>query len=132
MGVGRKIVELRKNGGMTRKELAIALSITYDALSKYETDERQIDHDLLVKIADLFDITTDYILGRQTELVEEEGLFYGLSEEEKEHIREQAEFYRYRKSLPPDTRKDSSGLTNIDKGGKYRQEAGEGKGKTGS
>lgn len=112
MGVGNKIVELREGKDMTRKELAKALNITYDALSKYETNERQIDHELLIKIADYFGATTDYLLERQTEIVAEEGLFYGLTDEEKDRLREQAEFYRYRKQFPGDGGAGSSGLTN--------------------
>ncbi len=118
MSVGRKIIELRDIKGMTRKDLAKKLGVTYDALSKYETDERQVDHELLIKMADFFGVTIDYLLERQTEIVAEEGLFYGLTNEERERLREQAEFYRYRKKLPEDRRDGSSGLPNTDKEGK--------------
>lgn len=118
MSVGRKIIELRDIKGMTRKDLAKKLGVTYDALSKYETDERQVDHELLIKMADFFGVTIDYLLERQTEIVAEEGLFYGLTNEERERLREQAEFYRCRKKLPEDRRDGLSGLENTDKEGK--------------
>lgn len=118
MSVGRKIIELRDIKGMTRKDLAKKLGVTYDALSKYETDERQVDHELLIKIADFFEITIDYLLERKTEIVAEEGLFYGLDEEEQNAIRGQADFYRYRKKLPEDSGDGSSGLENTDREGK--------------
>lgn len=118
MSVGRKIIELRDIKGMTRKDLAKKLGVTYDALSKYETDERQVDHELLIKIADFFEITIDYLLERKTEIVAEEGLFYGLDEEEQNAIRGQADFYRYRKKLPEDSGDGSRGYPSTGKNGK--------------
>lgn len=118
MSIGQKIIELRESKGMSRAELATAMDITYYALSKYETDDRQIDHALLIAFADFFNISIDYLLGRKTEVVAEEGLFYGLDEDERKAIRGQADYYRYRKKLPDDRRDGSSGLTDIDKDGK--------------
>ncbi len=64
MEIGKIIVELRKERGISRAELAKNIGVTYHALSKYETGDRQIDHELLVKVADYFNVTVDYLLGR--------------------------------------------------------------------
>lgn len=117
MSIGQKIIELRKARGLSRTELANIMGIPYPTWSKYEKDERQIDHALLIVLADFFDVTTDLLLGRQTEAVKEEGLFYNLSEEEKRAVRGHADSYRYRKNLPKDACSDSPGLTNTDKEG---------------
>lgn len=64
MNVGDRIRNLREKDGVSREQLAQSLEITYAALSKYETSKRQVDYETLIKIADYFDVTTDYLLGR--------------------------------------------------------------------
>lgn len=64
MKIGDKIKQLREEINMSRSELAQKIGITYYALSKYETNERQPDYDTLKNIANLFDVSTDYLLGR--------------------------------------------------------------------
>jgi transcriptional regulator with XRE-family HTH domain len=44
--------------------LADHLGISYWTISKYETDVREPDFSMLIKIADFFNVTTDYLLGR--------------------------------------------------------------------
>lgn len=55
---------LREKENISREHLAKALDITYSALSKYETGNRQPDFQTLQKFADFFGVTTDYLLGR--------------------------------------------------------------------
>lgn len=64
MKIGDKIKQLREEINMSRSELAQKIGITYYALSKYETNERQPDYDTLKNIANLFNVSTDYLLGR--------------------------------------------------------------------
>lgn len=63
MNLGDKIKNTRETNGLERAELANKLGITYHALSKYETNERQPDYETLMKIAEYFSVTTDYLLG---------------------------------------------------------------------
>lgn len=63
MSLGKKLRILRNNKQIERQQLADAVGITYHALSKYETDERDPDYETLVRIADYFNVTTDYLLG---------------------------------------------------------------------
>lgn len=64
MTLGERIRYLRDKNHIEHQELAEAIEITYHALSKYETDDREPDYTTLVKIADYFEVTTDYLLGR--------------------------------------------------------------------
>ena len=64
MKLGDKIKTLRAEKGIERAELAETLGITYHALSKYETNEREPDYETVKKLADYFGVTTDYLLGR--------------------------------------------------------------------
>ncbi len=62
----KRLVELREDWRITQQDLANELGITRQSLSLYENAERTISIDLLVKIADFFNVTVDYLLG-QTE-----------------------------------------------------------------
>ncbi|MGN4127674.1 helix-turn-helix domain-containing protein [Lysinibacillus sphaericus] len=57
-----RLKKLRENENITREHLANSLGITYSALSKYETGKREPDFELLQKIANYFNVTTDYLL----------------------------------------------------------------------
>jgi len=55
--------ELRSSKKMSQKDLADVLGITYQAVSFYENNKRQPSFETLTKIADYFDVSTDYLLG---------------------------------------------------------------------
>lgn len=59
-----RLKKLREEKNLTRKELADKLQLTYWALSKYETGERFPDPETLNKIADFFNVSLDYLMGR--------------------------------------------------------------------
>ncbi len=48
---------------MTQAQLAQKLSITKSVVSYYELQERNPSPEILVKLADIFHVTTDYLLG---------------------------------------------------------------------
>lgn len=56
--------ELRKDRHLTQKELADAMNVSIGTISNYETGRHLPDLDTLVWLADNFDVTTDYLLGR--------------------------------------------------------------------
>ncbi|OLA37477.1 helix-turn-helix domain-containing protein [Phascolarctobacterium succinatutens] len=62
-----RLKELRRSAGITQKELASSLGIAQPTLSGWETDRFQIDYDNLVKLADFFGTSIDYILGRSVD-----------------------------------------------------------------
>lgn len=63
MSLGGRIAGLRENTRLTQEELADKIGITRAALSHYEKDRREPDYETLKKIADFFNVTTDYLLG---------------------------------------------------------------------
>lgn len=59
-----RLQELRENRLISRKDLAIALNITVSALGMYERGQREPNMDMLIKIADYFNVSTDFLIGR--------------------------------------------------------------------
>ena len=62
-----RLKELRKKKKISQLKLAIDLNMNQNTISRYETMEREADYETLVKFADYFGVTLDYLLGR-TEL----------------------------------------------------------------
>ena len=62
--IGNNIMTLRKDHGLTQEQLANALGISYQAVSKWETGNACPDISMLPLLADLFSISVDQILGR--------------------------------------------------------------------
>ena len=62
--LGDMIAELRKDKKLLQKELADLLNVTIGTISNYETNVHMPDIENLVKLADFFDTSTDYMLER--------------------------------------------------------------------
>lgn len=60
---GDKLRALRTEAGMTQTDLAKRLNITKSVVSYYELQERTPSPDVLIKLADIFHVSTDYLLG---------------------------------------------------------------------
>ena len=58
-----RLKSLRKEKGLTLEELAQDLGMTKQVLSRYERGEREADYKTLVKIANFFVVSIDYLLG---------------------------------------------------------------------
>lgn len=58
-----RIKQLRENRGLIQEILASELGITQQMLSKYERDVLCIKVEVLKRIAEYFNVTTDYLLG---------------------------------------------------------------------
>ena len=59
-----RIRDLREDKDLTQKQLAQMLGMSQAGYSKYETGENDIPTHILIKLADFYETTTDYILGR--------------------------------------------------------------------
>ena len=57
-----RIAQLRKEAGMTQEQLGNALGLTYQSVSKWETDASIPELDKLLRLAELFGVTVDYLL----------------------------------------------------------------------
>ncbi|MCX4363059.1 MAG: helix-turn-helix transcriptional regulator [Clostridia bacterium] len=64
---GQKIKDLRIENNLKQIELAKLLNISQSAIVKYEKEQLQPNIDILNAIADIFNCTVDYILGRESE-----------------------------------------------------------------
>ena len=63
MDFGRKLKILRKQAGLTQKQLATQLGITKSVVSFYELQTRSPSPDVLAKLAKIFHVSVDYLLG---------------------------------------------------------------------
>jgi transcriptional regulator with XRE-family HTH domain len=63
---GAKLRALREEQGLYQKDLAEKLELTQKTISNYENNERFPDQKTLHKIADLFNVSLDYLLDRTT------------------------------------------------------------------
>ena len=59
-----RLKELRKDRKISQVKLAMDLNLTQNSISRYENGEREADYDTLVAIADYFNVSVDYLLGR--------------------------------------------------------------------
>lgn len=64
MKLGELLAKLRKERGILQKELANYLNVTVATISNYEKGVHAPDYETLVKLADFFDVSTDYLLQR--------------------------------------------------------------------
>ncbi|MCU6798033.1 helix-turn-helix domain-containing protein [Paenibacillus sp. WQ 127069] len=108
-----RLTKMRNNLNKTQQDMANYLGITRPAYTAYESGNRKPDYATLEKIADFFDTSTDYLLGRTDEptpynskrkLPDMSGINYAayggakrledLTDEEIEHLEEELEMFR--------------------------------------
>ena len=71
MTLGSKIQKLRKEKGLSQEKLATEIGVSRQAVSKWELDESAPDTDKIVAISQLFNVSTDYLLGNEMDQKEE-------------------------------------------------------------
>ena len=59
-----RIKKVRLENGLTQQQVAAALGLNSVTYLRYEKGQRQMPLELLPKLADLFDVTLDYLFGR--------------------------------------------------------------------
>ncbi len=64
MAYYRRIREMREDHDLTQKNLAEKLGMKQPQYYRYEQGFRDIPTDILIQLADLYETTTDYLLGR--------------------------------------------------------------------
>lgn len=72
---GKRLRKVRMSKGFTQQKIADLLNIGLRAYQKYEQGERSPSFDLLVQIADVFDVSIDYLLGRD-DFLKTHGVFF--------------------------------------------------------
>lgn len=76
--------ELRKEKNLTIAKTAEFLNMPFETYRSYEAGKNQADYETLVKLADFFGVTVDYLLGRDDIMPEERAA--GTSATRKENI----------------------------------------------
>ena len=59
-----RLKKLRKEKNISQLKLALDLNMNQNAISRYENLEREADYATLIKFADYFNVSLDYLLGR--------------------------------------------------------------------
>ena len=88
MNIGQKIKELRQENNLTQEELAEELGVSFQAISRWENSTTYPDIIILPIIANMFDVTIDYLLDRES---------YKKDEELKKIIEQDDELSKYGK-----------------------------------
>lgn len=63
-----RLKELRNLRRISQLKLAMDLNMNQNTISRYENLEREADYETLIKIANYFDVSIDYLLGRTDKL----------------------------------------------------------------
>ena len=59
-----RLKDLREDNDITQKQLAEYLHIRQNTYSQYENGQRQVPLDILMKLANYYNVTLDYLVGR--------------------------------------------------------------------
>lgn len=101
--IGERLVDLRKDAGLTQDELALALHINKHSISSYERDKSEPPDEIKAAIARYFHVSADYLLGL-TDTPEPYGdrrdclrLSVPLTEEELQEVRQYIRFLLYKR-----------------------------------
>lgn len=82
MSFGARLKELRLEKNMQQSELGRLLNITNVAVSHYENDNRKPTPEIISKVSDIFNVSTDYLLGNTTS----KRKYYDLTEKDEKNI----------------------------------------------
>jgi len=66
MGFGERLKELRETKGISKTDLANKISLHYSQIGRYERNEANPSADMLKKLANELDVTTDYLMNGTT------------------------------------------------------------------
>ncbi len=87
MTLGERIQKLRKDNNHSQEQLAEALAISRQAISKWESNQGQPEINNIIKLAEIYNTTTDYILLGKEEI--KENIKENIKEDIKEDIKEE-------------------------------------------
>lgn len=102
----RNLKKIREEKNLTQQALADMLNIQRPTYSRYENGDREPDFDTILKMSEILEVSTDYLLGKtdnpaslDEQLSKEEFALYGeahdLTDEEKQKV---LDFIKFTKS----------------------------------
>lgn len=59
-----RLKELRERNNISQVKLAMDLNLNQNSISRYENEEREADYKTLISLADYFNVSIDFLLGR--------------------------------------------------------------------
>ena len=65
MKFGENLKLLRKQKNLTQQQLSNSLGVDRTTVMKWETGHYETNFEMLIKIADFFDVSVDYLIGRK-------------------------------------------------------------------
>ena len=91
MMFAKRLLELRKQKGLSQTELAKQIGVHKNVLGKYERDDVKPSIDIAIKIADFFGVSLDYLTGKveaeiDVDVLEKVRTIQQLPEEDRKHI----------------------------------------------
>jgi transcriptional regulator with XRE-family HTH domain len=99
-----KLRELRETHNETQMELGKALNISPSTIGMYEQGRRYPSLDVLRKIADHYNVTTDYLLGRRTAAEDITTMLMQPSDDKPSPIKQMLDLYH---TLTPEKKKQA-------------------------
>ncbi|MGI6014321.1 MAG: helix-turn-helix domain-containing protein [Oscillospiraceae bacterium] len=64
MNFQNRLITIRKSNNLTQKQLASAIGLSEVGVQNYESGRRKPAFDVLIALADYFDVSLDYLVGR--------------------------------------------------------------------
>lgn len=115
--LGQRLRELRENREISQIELARYLNISNTTLSQYETGKRVPSDEIKIKIADYFNVSIDYLLGR-TDISEMAGKIYpntetAMARQKQEFIKNVKRFFLCEKISDKEKEEAFKFMTNL-------------------
>lgn len=93
-----KIRELRKTSGYTLKQLGVLIGVGESTVSQYENEKRQPDNATLIKLASIFGVSVDYLLGVDEQSEPQVAFSGGADDLTEDEIAQVQDFIAYLKS----------------------------------
>ncbi|GEM05622.1 transcriptional regulator [Halolactibacillus miurensis] len=98
MNIGERIIKLREKRGWSQRELSRRIDINVSVMNRIESGERPVKDQELLKLSNVLEVSTDYLLGKEDS--ENDNLFFfdmdGLTPEEIEDIKEHIEYVKWK------------------------------------
>lgn len=76
INLSKRLKDLRLKEGLTQAELALELGLAKSTISQYESDERKPTYENLIKIADFYNISIDFLLTGDLNVKEKQNTSY--------------------------------------------------------
>lgn len=86
----KRLVQLRNNFNLTQEELGDIIGVARTTYAMYEQGKREMDYETLIKLANRFNVSLDYLFGRTDNPFQPES----LPKDEIEYIIKSLELYR--------------------------------------